>query len=164
VLVADLGEERGRWSAETGSWSVAECLDHLANANRVYLDAMRGPAVRAREQGRFRRDPAVLGFAGRWLVRTLEPPVKALFRMKAPRTIEPRRARALATAFASFTTSQDEVHEFLCAYADLDVRTRRPLQPGHWRARYHGSREAPFVASLARASRRGGLGCGTVPS
>jgi hypothetical protein len=128
VLVADLGEERGRWSAETGSWSVAECLDHLANANRVYLDA-KGPAVRAREQGRFRQDPAVLGFVGRWLVRTLEPAVKALFRMKAPRTIEPRRAPALATAFASFTTSQDEVREFLCAYADLDLAAVRFPNP-----------------------------------
>jgi hypothetical protein len=29
--VADLAEERGGWRAEIGSWSVAECLDHLAS-------------------------------------------------------------------------------------------------------------------------------------
>jgi hypothetical protein len=48
ALVADLGEERGGWRAETGSWSVAECLDHLATTNRVYLHAMEEPATRAR--------------------------------------------------------------------------------------------------------------------
>jgi hypothetical protein len=41
ALLDGLTEDRGAWRAETGSWSVAECLDHLATANRVYLDAMR---------------------------------------------------------------------------------------------------------------------------
>jgi hypothetical protein len=111
ALVADLSEERGGWHAEIGSWSVAECLDHLAAANRVCLDAMKEPAIRAREQGRFRRCPAPAGFVGRWFVRTLEP-----------------------------------------------------LQPSHWTARHQRSREATPVAGLARASVRGGLGCGTFPS
>ena len=129
ALVADLAEERGRWRSETGSWSVAECLDHLANANRVYLQAMKEPAIRARQQGRLRRGPAAPGFVGRWFVKTLEPPVKAAFRMKAPRTIEPRMMPPLADAFASFRTSQDEVREFLRAYADLDLAAVRFPNP-----------------------------------
>src|ERR1700736_5772461 len=76
ALVTDLAEERGGWRADAGSWSVAECLDHLAAANRTYLHAMKEPAIRAREQGRFRRGPAVPGFVGHWFVRTMEPPVK----------------------------------------------------------------------------------------
>jgi hypothetical protein len=63
-LVANLNEERGRWRPATGSWSVAECLDHLAIANRVYLHSMREPAIRAREQGRIRLGPATPGFVG----------------------------------------------------------------------------------------------------
>jgi hypothetical protein len=56
----------------------------------------------------------------------MEPPVKAPFKMKAQRIIEPRAA-PLANAFASFTTSQDEVRAFLGAYADLDLaRVRFP--------------------------------------
>ena len=129
ALVAGLTEERGGWRAETGSWSVAECLDHLANANRVYLHAMKEPAIRAREQGRFRRGPAAPGFVGRWFVRMIEPPVKAPFRMKAPRSIEPRAASPLANAFDSFRTSQDEVREFLRAYADLDLAAVRFPNP-----------------------------------
>jgi hypothetical protein len=121
ALVADLNEERGGWRAEAGSWSVAECLDHLAAANRVYLHAMKEPAIRAREQGRVRRGPAKPGFVGRWFARTMEPPVKARFRMKAPRLIKPRTAPPLADAFAGFRTSQDEVRAFLLEYVDLDL-------------------------------------------
>jgi len=128
ALAAALAEERGGWHAETGSWSVAECLDHLASANRVYLQAMKEPAIRAREQGRFRRGPATPGFVGRWYVKTMEPPVKAPFRMK-PRIVEPRAAAPLANAFASFRTSQDEVRAFLREYADLDLAGVRFSNP-----------------------------------
>jgi hypothetical protein len=121
ALVAGLTEERGGWRAETGSWSVAECLDHLAAANRAYLHAMKEPAIRAREQGWVRRGPAKPGFVGRWFARTMEPPVRARFRMKAPRLIKPRVAPPLADAFAGFRTSQDEVRAFLLEYADLDL-------------------------------------------
>jgi DinB superfamily len=121
ALVADLNEERGGWRAEADSWSVAECLDHLATANRVYLNAMKEPAIRARERGRVRRGPAKPGFVGRWFARTMEPPVKMRFRMKAPRLIKPRTAPPLADAFAGFRTSQDEVRAFLLEYADLDL-------------------------------------------
>ncbi len=129
ALVADLAEAQGEWHAETGSWSVAQCLDHLAITNRVYLHAMKEPALRAREQGRFRRSPATPGLVGRWFVRTLEPPIKAPFRMKSPRSIEPRVSLSLANAFASFAITQDEVREFLRTYACLDLAGVRFSNP-----------------------------------
>jgi hypothetical protein len=129
ALVADLTEARGAWRAATGAWSVAECLDHLAVANRVYLGAMKEPATRAREQGRLRRGPAAPGFVGRWFVRTMEPPVKEPFRMKAPRTAEPCAAPPLVKAFASFTASHDEVRAFLLESADLDLAAVRFPNP-----------------------------------
>jgi hypothetical protein len=101
ALIADLTDERGGWRAKTGSWSVAECLDHLANANSVYLHAMKEPAIRACEQGRFSRGPAAPGFVGRWFVRTIEPPVPAPFRMKAPRSIAPLATPSLMLSPAS---------------------------------------------------------------
>jgi hypothetical protein len=133
ALVTGLDEQRGAWRAEAGSWSVAECLDHLATANNVYLRAMQEPALRAREQGRERRGPATPGFVGRWFVSTLEPPVRSRFKTKAPLSIRPRTAPALADAFASFMTSQEEVRAFLRAYAGVDlagVRFRNPFVRG----------------------------------
>ncbi len=132
-LVAGLTEQQGAWRVEPGSWSVAECLDHLATANRVYLRAMNEPAVRARKNGRERRGPAVPGIIGRWFVRWLEPPVKPRLKGKAPRAIRPRTAPPLADAFAAFTASQRDVRMFLRTYADLDlagVRFPNPFIPG----------------------------------
>ena len=133
ALVAGLAEEDGAWRAEAGSWSVAECLDHLATSNRVYLSAMREPAHRARTRGRYRWRPARPGWVGRCFVSSLEPPARWWSRLKAPRIIRPRAAPPLAEAYASFVASQAEVRAFLRACADLDlagVRFPNPLVRG----------------------------------
>ena len=121
ALVAGLTEAQGGWRAEPGSWSVAECLDHLAITNRVYLRAMQEPAIRARQRGSRRRGPAAPGFIGRLFISTLEPPVKPRIKGKTPPSIQPRTAPTLADAFAGFTASQNEVREFVRANADLDL-------------------------------------------
>ena len=120
-LVDGLSEARGAWRSEPGSWSVAECLDHLATANRVYLGAMQPSAARALNAGRGRRGPAIPGLIGGWFVSYLEPPVKPRLKSKAPRTIRPRTAPALSDAVTAFLASQEEVRTFLRTYADIDL-------------------------------------------
>jgi len=135
ALVDGLTEELGAWRAHHGSWSVAECLDHLATGNCVYLRAMQPAAKRALERGRRRGRPAQPGLIGRWFIRTLEPPVSPRFRSKAPQAIRPRVSPALHDALAQFLTSQDEVRTFLREYADIDlagVRFRNPFVRGVW--------------------------------
>jgi hypothetical protein len=121
ALVAGLTEAQGAWRAEPSSWSVAECLDHLATANRVYLAAMEPLAALARGAGRARRRPVLPGLVGGWFVKYLEPPVKPRFKSKAPRTIRPRTAPALHDAMTSFLASQHNVRTFLRTYADIDL-------------------------------------------
>ena len=133
ALVEGLTDERGVWREQPGSWSVAECLDHLATANRVYLRAMQEAAARARAQGRTRRGPALPGLIGGWFIWSLEPPVKPRFKSKAPQIIRPRPSPALADAFRQFLAAQDEVRSFLRTYADSDlagVRFKNPFVKG----------------------------------
>ena len=133
LLVENLAEERGCWRAEAGSWSVAQCLDHLAITNQVYLDAMKEPAIRARASGRLRQGPALPGFVGRWFATKMEPPVKVSSKMKTMRKIKPSTSPSLADSFARFLTSQDEVRNYLRRNADLDlarIRFPNPLIPG----------------------------------
>jgi hypothetical protein len=126
--VADgLSEARGTWREHPGSWSVAECLDHLATANRVYVAAMREPAERALREGRRRRGPARPGFFGRLFVKSLEPPVTR--KMSAPRKIRPRPSPPLADSLAAFLASQEEVRSFLRLCADIDVNRARFPNP-----------------------------------
>ncbi len=171
ALVAGLTEERGAWCSAAGSWSVAECLDHLGTANRVYLDAMQPFAARARTDGRQRRGPARPGLIGGWFVNYLEPPVKARLKSKAPRRIRPRTAPALNEAFVAFLASHEDVRAFLRAHADIDltgVRFPNPFIPGgtfqprDGPARHRRAREASFVAGVAGAS--GGRAVGDLDS
>ncbi len=121
ALVDQLSPMAGAWRAEAGSWSVAECLDHLAVANRVYLRAMQPAAERALAAGRLRRGPARPGLMGGWFVRSLEPPVSARFKLKAPRKIQPRAAPALDEAARDFFASQQDVRAFLRRFAAIDL-------------------------------------------
>jgi hypothetical protein len=133
ALVAGLCEALGTWREAPGTWSVAECLDHLATANRVYLEAMRPPAEAARARGRVRRGPARPGIVGRLFIRSLEPPVSRRFKARAPQIIRPRPSPPLAEAFAAFTASQEEVRIYLRSCADLDlarIRFPNPLVRG----------------------------------
>ena len=120
-LVAGLDDTSGGWRETAGSWSVAECLDHLATANNVYLRAMLPAAWRARAHKWMRKGPAVPGVFGRMFVQWMEPPVKRLQRSKAPRLIRPREAPGLAEAYAAFLLSQDRVRAFVRAQGDLDL-------------------------------------------
>ena len=127
AVVAGLTDAEARWREAPGRWSVTECLDHLATANRVYLAAMRPAAARARGQGRLRRRPAVPGPIGRLFVRTMEP--SAAPRLRAPKLIRPRPAPPLDDALAAFQLSQAEVRVFLRDNADLDLAGVRFVNP-----------------------------------
>jgi DinB superfamily len=127
ALVAGLTDAHGAWRPQPHAWSVAECFDHLATGNRVYLGAMQPSAARGRSDGRQRRGPAEPGVIGGWFVKFLEPPARTGLRTKAPRAIRPRTAPALADASASFFASHGEVRAFLRDYADIDLaRVRFP--------------------------------------
>jgi DinB superfamily len=129
ALVVGLSETLGAWRVDSRSWSVAECLDHLAIANRVYLRAMQPVAERALMQGSTRRGPAQPGVIGSWFIRTLEPPVKPRLRTNAPQSIRPRRAPSLGDAIAQFLASHDEVRTFLRRYAHIDLARMRFPNP-----------------------------------
>lgn len=117
------------WRASPSSWSVAECVDHLATTNRVYLQAMEPAAAAALTSGRRRRGPATPGLLGGWFVRMQEPPVKAPVRMKAPLSIRPRPSPPFDDAMAAFLASQEAVRTFLRTYAGIDLAGTRFRNP-----------------------------------
>ena len=69
------------------------------------------------------------GIVGRWFVRTLEPPVRPGWKLKAPKKIVPRKGPSLADAFAEFLASQAEVRAFLSEFAGIDLASVRFPNP-----------------------------------
>ena len=121
ALVQGVDAAGGAWRVEPDSWSIAECLDHLATANRVYLRAMQPAADHARQQGHLRRGPARPGVLGRMFIKWMEPPVRPRMRGKAPRLIRPREQPPLENAYADFLAQQDQVRAFIDANGDIDL-------------------------------------------
>jgi hypothetical protein len=120
ALAAGLSEPEAAWRPGGTAWSVAECVDHLATANRVYLAAMQPAAARALAERRLRRRPALPGFIGGWFVQTLEPSDKTR-KMKSPKASRPRTAPPFSDALSAFLATQDEVRKFLRTYAQIDL-------------------------------------------
>lgn len=120
-VIEGLSEELAAWRAEPGSWSVAECIEHLATANRVYLAAMRPAAEAALRSGRRRRRPALPGILGGWFVRSLEPPVRPRRKLRAPKIIRPQPSPPLHEAVARYLATHDDVRAFMREYADIDL-------------------------------------------
>jgi hypothetical protein len=129
ALISGLTPEQGLWRPAPGSWTVSECLDHLATANRVYVDAMEDAAAPALQRGSRRRRPALPGLIGGWFVRSLEPPVRPRFKMRAPKKIVPREAPPLTDASERFFATHADVGRFLRHYAGIDLAGVRFVNP-----------------------------------
>ncbi len=119
LFLAGLTEAQAAWRPSPAAWCIAECLDHLALTNRLYMLAMQPTADAARKANKLRGRPALPGYFGAWFVRSLEPPIK--LKIKSPKSIKPRTAPTLADAFAAFRASHTEAQNFLRANADLDL-------------------------------------------
>jgi hypothetical protein len=126
TLVAGLTEAQGGWRPAPGAWSVAECLDHLATANRVYLEAMTPPAARALAEGRRRRRPALPGVIGRWFIGSLEPPAKPHSRRKAPRYELAQRVPLRGRDFFLLEISFQH-HEHMAGWIILRIRVAHEI-------------------------------------
>jgi hypothetical protein len=124
AVTADLGYEALNWRPDDRSWSVAQCLDHLNVANRVYLDAIRPTLEAARRQERTRRGPVQPGWFERRFVAELEPPPKR--KLKAFKKIIPAIWGERDALLAEFRRLHEEAAHLLRESADLDLGVRFP--------------------------------------
>jgi len=127
ALVDDLSEAQINWQAQPGrSWSIAQCLDHLAKINPLYLDAFAAAVARAREEGG--RGPFVdlrPGWWARRFLRSLEPP--ATLKVRARPEFVPASTLGKAEAIEGFIASHAPYRALVDACADVD--TNRIIAP-----------------------------------
>jgi hypothetical protein len=133
ALAATLSEAHGARQPRSGSWSVSQCLAHLAATNELYVGAMAVAADRARVSGRLRQGAATPGWLGGLFIRTLEPPPAWWSRVRTIGPLKPSATPALGVAMAEFSAAHDEVRQCLRTNADLDlagVRFANPIVRG----------------------------------
>jgi hypothetical protein len=131
-VVAGLSGAQANWRPNGGrSWSIVQCLSHLARINRVYAAAMYEAAPRVHDSGSSAPSIAISpGWFGARFIRSMEPPVRT--KMKAPRKAVPVQQSDPADAVAEFVKSHEPVRGVIEAASQLDlnrVRFKNPFVP-----------------------------------
>ncbi len=129
-LIEGLTDEQVNWQPSPDSWSVAQCLDHLARSNTIYAAALQDAVRQAGAKGILRREPIQPGWLSRIFIRWLEPPPR--MKSRAPKKIVPASHGNPADVLEGFLHAQKAVRTVLLesASAGLDlnqIRFRNPF-------------------------------------
>ena len=127
ALVSPLTEEQFIWRPAHGSWSIAECIDHLNVTARLYLPQLDEGIAEAIRRGLYAEGPFTHDLIGRFLVRTMEPPAR--IRVKAPSSFHPVVHRSRSEIMAAFRAYQVQFVDRLRQASGLDLRRAKVHSP-----------------------------------
>lgn len=115
-----LTDRQANWQPYGGaSWSIAQCLDHLAKINAVYIGHFMPPLERASTEGRGAFAGLHSSWFGREFIRYLEPPVRQ--KLKAPKNAVPLQVIPVDEVLAAYVASHDLYRKMLELSDRVDV-------------------------------------------
>lgn len=118
-LIAGLNPYGFNWHPAPGSWSIAECLDHLIVAGNLLIPRLDEAIRSAREQNLQSTGPFHFGLRGTFFIRTQEPPVRLKIRT-FPEYVPPT-ARLTEVVQREFMELQDRLIERVRSADGLDL-------------------------------------------
>ena len=127
ALIAPLTEEQFTWEPAPGSWSIAECIEHLNITARTYLPRLDEGIADATRRGLYGEGPFTHDLIGKFFVRTMEPPAR--FRLKAPTIFHPGPRRSRSEIMAAFRAYQVQFVDRLRQASGLDLRRAKVQSP-----------------------------------
>ncbi len=128
ILVAPLSDAQFFWQPNEGrSWSIAQCLEHLAVGNTIYGDGIAAGLEAARARGLTGGGPIASSIFGRLFVSSMEPPVKR--RMRAPSKILPPPDMTREEIMRSFREAHARIRDQIRAAAGTDVNRATFMNP-----------------------------------
>lgn len=125
ALVAPLSEEQFMWQPSPGSWSVAQCLDHLNATARVYLPALDEGISEAIRRGVYGEGPFKYNWLGRLSVHFSD----TRLRLKAPANVQPGQGRTRREIVAAFHAYQVQCIDRLRQANGVDLARARVRMP-----------------------------------
>jgi hypothetical protein len=125
-LTGELTPRQLQWRP-AGKWSIAECLDHLNNAERM-VPRFDKKLAEARKAGGRAGWPYRAGWVAGWYIRFVEPPVRRL-RVKSPKAFRPKPETELTDAVPRFLRLQEDLARQAEEAGQLDVSRVRMGSP-----------------------------------
>ncbi len=129
TLVAGLSDVQLNWQPNKGTtWSMAQCLDHLARVNTIYAVALEAAVRKNGASALPRRGPIRPGWFSRFFIRSMDAPARRKF--SAPNQALPSSQVSGEQALQSFVDSHGPVRLLVQDSVGLDlnhVRFRNPF-------------------------------------
>ena len=132
ALVAGYSQTDLTTGLESASWSVAQCLDHLARTTNAFVPAISSAIARAPRLTTNR--PLRTGALARLFIRNLEPPYRLRFKVLAP--LVPRQ-HDFNSAWGAFQESQAQLAKTIRSAAGLAIDQVRIKSPVYGRFSYN---------------------------
>lgn len=127
-LLEGVSPAQANWQASKGSsWSICQCLDHLAKVNFVYSAALQEAASNAK--GSYKQPTSIVetGFFGRWFVQQMEPPVN--IKLKTPGKAVPAQEGDPRELLQNFLKSHEPIIAVVGNAKSVDVNRLRFKNP-----------------------------------
>ncbi len=127
-LTDALSEAQFQWPPEPGSWSIAQCIEHLDRSIAVYLPVLDHAIEKARAQGVTGTGPFRYGALGRLMLWSMEP--SARLKVKTFTPLVPTVAESKADTLAAYFARHRDIERRMTESSGLDwkrVRLQSPL-------------------------------------
>jgi hypothetical protein len=130
-LVAGLSEAQLNWTSAPDSWSIAQCLDHLATTSKAFEPYLTAAIKRGRDKWAVSSPvPYRPSWVGGWLIKQVVP--ETTRKVPSPKVFRPSQSPAIANALETFLQQQTEFLRFVREAEGLDynkARLRSPVTP-----------------------------------
>src|SRR3989442_4469217 len=127
TFLAGMTDAQFNWRPSPERWSIGQCFDHLNVSVRTALPAFDRAIAAARVRGRLSPGPFRYGWFARWMVGSMEPPVKR--RQGTFKILRPAVEVPLAPTLAEFRSMRDQLAERARSADGLDLRRVRVVSP-----------------------------------
>ena len=127
AILAGATDVQFNWRPGPERWSMAQCFDHLNVAMRRTFPAFDRAIADARDRGLRGPGPFRYGWFSRWMVGSMEPPVKR--RQRTFKIFVPAQETTLAATLAEFRTVRDQLADRVRTADGLDLKRQRVISP-----------------------------------
>jgi hypothetical protein len=126
-LIDGLTDAQLAWRENTGTWSMADCLNHLLVTGGHSLASIRRALADARARGKLSRGPFRHGLLGNWFVRLMDAPPPMKF--KAPKAYRPAPDLSASEIVNGFFALQHELARVLVEADGIDLSRMKVENP-----------------------------------
>jgi hypothetical protein len=112
---------------KNGGWSIGECIDHVNTIARELVGPMKKTIDGAKSQGKLSAAPHKPGFLGKYMTRSMEPPVKK--KMKTQKLYEPKSNFSAEQLLQDYRTSHDQLKQLVVEADGVNITKVKMASP-----------------------------------